>query len=176
MGRKTKGQNKRIEELKHGVLFMAQKLGTEEKLRKVFDTFEKSIPNAWSLPEREIRTLLFKMAFSQGAVQEIQTAFHYFDKLPKKRPNEMETRQGIISTAQKMGVPKEDVLAIFNKYDNLLKTATSEGERQQISYMGAAEIHRLLQVKGPLIMNGVEIIPAAPDYVEDEKSTFKPVD
>lgn len=176
MGKTAKGQNKRIEELKHGVLYMAEKLGTEAQIRKVFAEFEKSIPNPWALPEREIRTLLFKMAVAKGHAQELQAAFHYFDLLPKKRPNEQETRQGILSTAIKLGISKEDVLAVFNKYDNLLKTASSEAERQQISYMGAAEIHRLLGVKGPLVMNGIEIIPAAPDYVEHNKSTFKPVD
>jgi len=174
----AKGQNKRIEELKHGVLYMAQQLGTEQKLREVFDLFEKSIVNAWSLPENQIRAYLFKMAVNKQFVDEYQQALGYFDKLPKGRPGEQETREGIFTNAVKMGVPKHDVIALFDKYDELLKRATTEEQRQQISYMGAAEIHRLLGIKGPLVMDGKLIVPPAPDYVpeEDVNSKFRPVD
>ena len=73
--------NKKIQELKHGVLLMASQMNCEEKIRKVFNTFEKNIPNAWVLPEGEIRTLLFKMSVAHGCAEEMQQSFTYFDKL-----------------------------------------------------------------------------------------------
>ncbi len=170
---KAIGQNKRIEEIKHGVLYVAQQLGTEKKLREVFDLFEQSIANSWDISEQEIRTYLFKMAVSKNCGQEFQESLKHFDTLPKKRPNEQETRVGIFTNAVRMGIPKADVVAIFDKYDALLKSATTEEQRQQISYMGAAELHRLMGVKGPLIMDGKLIIPAAPDYVPEEEGHGK---
>lgn len=169
---KTKKVNKRIDEIKHGVLYMAEQLGTEQKLRKVFNKFEQSFPNSFQMSETEIRTNLAKIAISENLFFELKNAFHFFDQLPKKQLTEEESRAGIIATAKRMGVPEPQIRAIFNKYDNLLKKATSENERQQISYMGAAEIHKLLGVRGPLVMDGKTIIPAEPGY-EEESSNGK---
>jgi len=152
---------------------MADQLGTEKQLRKVFDAFEKNILNAWALPEAQIRVNLFKLAVEHGVVLELQQALYHFDKLPKRRKTEQETRQGILATAVRMGIPKEDVIAVFNKYDNLLKSATTEEQRQQISYMGAAELHKLLGVKSELVIDGKLIIPAQPDYIEENTSKFR---
>lgn len=175
--RKTKGQNKRIQEIKHGTLYMAERLGTERLLRAVFDRFEKSIPNSISLSETDIRTFLFKSAAVENATHELQQAIGYFDQLPKKRATEEETRVNITSYAVAIGVPKKDVEAVFNKYDKLLSEASSENERQEIAYMGGIEIHRLLHNRKALVMDGKLIIPAEPGLEGDDTAgSFRKVD
>lgn len=166
---------KTINELKHGILYMSEHLGVERKIRKVFDELEKRTPDVWSISEQQIRVNLFKIALELGCIQEINSCIQHFDRLPKRRKSERETRQNILNNAKKMGIPKEDVINIFNKYDDLLKIATSEQERQQISYMGGAELQRLLDVRGPLIMDGKEILPPKPEFVAEDLSKFKKI-
>lgn len=165
-------KNKRFDEIKHGVLYMAEQLGTEQKIRPVFALYEASGVNN-KLSEQQIRTQLFKIAVSKHCAEEVKNALYHFDRLPKKRSTEDQTRRDILTTAIRMGVDREQVLQIFSKYDNLLKSAHSEQERQQISYMGAAELHRLLGVRGPLVMDGKEIIPAQVGFDESEVQQTK---
>ncbi len=177
MVKKPKGLNKRIQEIKYGTLYMAERLGTERILRQVFDKFEKSIPKAATLTEPEIRTLLFKIAVSEKAHVHLQNALHYFDQLPKQRASEKETREGITRYALALGVPQQDIDAIFNKYDKMLESASSEDERQQIAYMGGVEVHKLLHNRKALVMDGKMIIPAE-EGLEEEGciSKFRKVD
>jgi len=169
-------KNKRFNEIKHGVLYMAEHLGTERVLRNVFSAYELSGYN-FSI-ESQIRTQLFKIALTKGCAEELKTAIYHFDQLPKKRDTEEETRRNILEKAAILGVPKEQVVQVFQKYDNLLISVHSEQERQQIAYMGAAELHRLLDVRGPLIMDGKEIIPAKSGFDESEltKNKFEKID
>ena len=176
MGRPT-GKNKRLEEIKHGTLYMAERLGTERVLRKVFDKFEKAVPDVSKLSEQDIRTILFKVAVSEKAHVQFQAAIGYFDQLPKKRANEQETRQGILNYAASLGVPQQSVQAIFDKYDELLRKATSEEERQQISYMGGIEVHKLLHNRRALVMDGKLIIPEEEGLEPEEgNSKFRNLD
>lgn len=173
--RKQKGLNKRIEEIKHGTLYMAERLGTERLLRSVFHKFESLITNASVLSEQEIRNLLYKVAVSENAHNELKQAIGYFDQLPKKRPNEQETRAGLLQHARNIGVPEQQLQAIFDKTDNLLRQAANEEQRQHIAYTGAVEVHRLLDNRKALVMDGKLIVPAEPGLEEDD-GNFKKVD
>lgn len=86
-------------------------------------------------------------------------------KKPKIRSEDV-TRKTILATAKDLGCDIE-VQKIFSRYDNLLKNCTNEVERQQISIMGAAELHRFLDCRGALVVNGQEIIPADPTFKPD---------
>lgn len=171
-------KNKRIDEIKYGVLSVATQLGIEHTLRPLFDLFALHAPNSNGMSEKEIRTILFKLAVQKGCGEELKVAFGFYDQLPKRRETEAETRANILAKAALLGVPKQEVISVFNEFDNLLKTATNEAQRQQIANMGAAKLHKLLMVRGPLVMDGVEVIPAMPDFDEAElnKSKFEKVD
>lgn len=76
------------------------------------------------------------------------------------------TRKKILANAKMIGCEKE-VAMIMHKYDQLLFKCTNQVERQQIAIMGAAELHRYMMVRGPLIIDGQEIIPAEPGFKEE---------
>jgi hypothetical protein len=79
--------------------------------------------------------------------------------LGKRLHNEAVTRKQIMDVAKLQGSDGE-AKKIFELYDRLLLNNTNPEERQQIAIMGAAEIHKLLNVQGALIVDGFEIIPA----------------
>lgn len=165
-------KSKKYSEIKFGVLYMAEQTGSEAKLKSLFSTIEKNVPNLQILAESDVRTALFKTALSSGCLTEYQEALYYFDNNIPRRPSEEQTRLGLLSYGEKLGIAKVDVQKIFNKYDALLQRASSEKERQDISYMGAAELHRLFGVKGALVMDGKVIIPAEPGYENVEPETI----
>lgn len=86
-----------------------------------------------------------------------------------KIKSEAETRKNILGLARNLGCDIE-VRKIFERYDKLLKNCTNETERYQISVMGAAELHRFLDCRGALVINGQEILPADPDFKPDNDS------
>ena len=83
-----------------------------------------------------------------------------------KTKSERETRYKILLMAKQHGCEK-DIMMIFDKYDRALKKCTNEQERKHIAHCGAAEIHKYFYCKGNLVMDGVEVLPADPDF-EDE--------
>jgi hypothetical protein len=77
----------------------------------------------------------------------------------KKIQNEKNTRKHILDLAKLQGCYNE-AKQIMEKYDRLLTSCTDQKERKHIAIMGIAELHRLMNVQGPLIINGVEVLPA----------------
>lgn len=73
--------------------------------------------------------------------------------------NEAKTRQYVMNLAKLQGSDGE-AKKIFNKYDKLLANCTNPVEKKHIAVMGIAELHKLLNVQGALIVDGVEILPA----------------
>lgn len=84
-----------------------------------------------------------------------------------KIANEMQMRRGILATARAWGCEK-DVLKIFERYDRLLKNCTNPTERYQIGVMGAAEVHKLLGCRGPLVIDGIEVLQGDPTLKIEE--------
>ncbi len=163
--------NKYYQEIKSGILYCANQLGEEVNINRIFQALEK-IVDLNNLSEPEIKTHCFKMSYQLGCHQEFISVLQSYNQLPKRRKTEQETRETIFRSAKRLGIPKEDVQKIFNKYDMALKNCTSELERQQISEMGAAEIHMLLGVRGALVVNNKEIIPKQEDFVEQDDYKF----
>jgi hypothetical protein len=77
----------------------------------------------------------------------------------KKVQNEINTRKYILELAQLQGCYGEAKI-IMDKYDKLLIGCTNPIEKKHIAIMGVAELHKLLNVQGALVINGVEILPA----------------
>jgi hypothetical protein len=76
-----------------------------------------------------------------------------------KITNEKDTRKGILDLAKRQGCFQE-AKQILDKYDILLSNCSNEVEKKHIALNGIAEIHKLLNVQGELLVNGVEILPA----------------
>lgn len=73
--------------------------------------------------------------------------------------SEQEMRKQILNFAKALKcVP--DVMAIFNKYDLLLKQATNVNEKYQIGVAGVTELHKLFSCKGALIVNNQIVLPS----------------
>jgi len=83
---------------------------------------------------------------------------------------EQETRKKLLKLAKTVGCDHE-LKQIWKKYDYLLQKCTNEIEHKQMSIMGNVEIHKLFNFIDPLICDGVEILPAHPDYekMKEEK-------
>jgi hypothetical protein len=77
----------------------------------------------------------------------------------KRVMSEEQTRNKRIQQAKEFGF-HEDLMRIYNRYDNLLKGSTNEKERKQIAIMGNVEIHRLFNFRDALVVDGEEILPA----------------
>ena len=81
--------------------------------------------------------------------------------LPQKKPKgkvfgEMESRDRLLGVARNMGCLHE-VVTIFNRYDNLLKSCTNLVERKHISILGIAEINKIMGFSGAFTAGGLEI-------------------
>lgn len=76
-------------------------------------------------------------------------------------PEEKKFRKNILILAKNMGRDIE-VKAIMKRYDEALKKCTNDVEAKQMAIMGAAEIHRILDCYGALVVDNKEIIPAEP--------------
>jgi hypothetical protein len=77
----------------------------------------------------------------------------------KNIKSEAETRKNLLNVAKMQGCDGE-LIELFNKYDRLLKECKNNIEAKHIKLLGISEIHRLLNVQGPLVINGVEVLPA----------------
>ena len=81
----------------------------------------------------------------------------------EKTFNEDETRNRLKNLADRMGCTREysDILV---KYDRLLRACRNASEKKHISIMGAVEVHKLFGFENALVVDGVEIMPAAPSF------------
>lgn len=159
---------KNYNEMKYQILYFAEKLGTEKKLRKLFDNFEK-IAQPEKLSPSQLNAAFTDFALQQNTYAELNEAFQYLKQLPKNKMSEERTRAGIMATAEKMGIDKREVTAILSKYDNLAKRSTTESERQEVAYMCGAELHRLFGFTDALVMDGKTIIPAQKEHISGGK-------
>jgi len=80
-------------------------------------------------------------------------------KTNRKVQNEKNTRKHILELAKLQGCDHE-ARQIMEKYDRLLAGCADAKEKKHIAIMGIAELHKLMNVQGPLIINGVEVLPA----------------
>lgn len=80
-------------------------------------------------------------------------------KSGKPIASENDSRKAVLSLAKTQGCYNE-ALKIFENYDRLLRGCTNDLERKQIAVMGIAELHKLLNVSGALVVDGIEILPA----------------
>jgi len=76
-----------------------------------------------------------------------------------KITNEKDTRSSILNLAKLQGCLPE-AKQIFSYYDNLLSNCTNKVEQKHIALTGIAELHKLLNVQGELLVDGVEVLPA----------------
>jgi hypothetical protein len=84
----------------------------------------------------------------------------------KSARDEAKTRANILHQARQMGM-EETVLKIFARTDEGIKNAKNDFERHHIAACGLAELHRLFGCRGPLIVDGVEILPGEPGWEKD---------
>ncbi len=91
----------------------------------------------------------------------------------KQTPGERETKERVLAMARKYGV-EEQALKIINKYDDAVKGAKNEAERHHIAVCGLAELHQLIGCVGPLVVDGVEILPAVSGYEVLSGGKYKP--
>jgi hypothetical protein len=92
-----------------------------------------------------------------------------------KTPTEEQTRAAILKLARESGV-EEQALKIMSRYDDALKGAKDEFQRHHLAAMGAAELHKLVGAKGPLVVDGVQVLPGQPGWEQDaekQKSVIK---
>jgi len=73
--------------------------------------------------------------------------------------SETANRNFIINLARDQGCEQEARM-IMMRYDGLLQNCSNPIERKHIAIMGMAELHKLLNCQGALVVNGVEILPA----------------
>jgi len=89
----------------------------------------------------------------------------------KKMMSEKETIQNILSLAREQGV-EDKVKKLISRFQEAVKTARSQEERQSIATLGLAEIYKTIGCVGGLVVDGVEVIPSNPSY-ENEINQFK---
>lgn len=94
-------------------------------------------------------------------------------KQKKPTPSEKETKTRVLALARMYGV-EEQALKIMEKYDDAVKGAKDENERHHIAVCGLVELHNLIGCVGPLIVDGVEILPAMPGYEVLDSGKFIP--
>ena len=94
-------------------------------------------------------------------------------KKKQKTPGEHETKTRVLAMARKYGM-EEQALKIMAKYDDAVKGAKNDAERHHIATCGLVELHNLMGCVGPLIVDGVEVLPALPGYEVLESGKFKP--
>ena len=86
---------------------------------------------------------------------------------PKKKvQSEKETIGIILNLAREQGV-EEKVLKLIDKFQNAVKGARTDVERQHIAALGIAEIYRTIGCVGGLVVDGVELVPPDPSWQED---------
>ena len=86
---------------------------------------------------------------------------------PKKVKSEAESRKTILEDAKICGC-HEAVVKAFARYDRMLAQCKNEEERKSIAIMGTAELYRIMNSKGGLSVDGVDIIPAEVENNENK--------
>lgn len=76
----------------------------------------------------------------------------------KKQMSERETRENIMRIAKRLKC-EGDIQQIFDKYDRALKNCTNEMERRHIAHVGLIELHKFLNCRGSLVVDGMELLP-----------------
>lgn len=79
--------------------------------------------------------------------------------MAKKVKSEKESRQQLIDWARQYGA-EEQLLKIFNRYDDLLKGCKTPEEREAVQAMGVIEIHEFFSGGSPggtLTIDGKQI-------------------
>jgi len=87
-------------------------------------------------------------------------------KNDKKIMSEAETIKSILSLARQQGV-EERAKKIILRFQQAIKDARNQMERQQIAALGIAELHKTIGCVGSLVVDGVEILPEDPSYIAD---------
>ena len=81
------------------------------------------------------------------------------DKTEKpKITSEVQFRRNVLGLAKRLGCDIE-VKMIMDRYDNILKQCTNPIERKHIAIMGISEIHKIMDCRGALVVDGQLIIP-----------------
>lgn len=154
--------------LRYKVLSEAANLGCEEEVKSSFDRFEEENFKIFDLEnEREILELFVDFSRKTGFFSEVNVVVESILSKGIKTHSEEETRKRILKIAKLYGVDVRQVKSVFKKYDSMLAGVKTDSERAEIAKMGAIEIHSLLDVSGPLVIDGVEIVPKKRDHVED---------
>lgn len=92
-----------------------------------------------------------------------------------KVKSEKQTRNAVLTLARESGV-EEQAIKILNRYDSAMKNTHDPGQKLILAKMGNAEIHKLLGLQGPCVVNGEEILPGRPGWeneIEKEKGIIK---
>ncbi len=77
----------------------------------------------------------------------------------KKVLSEVEMRTKLMNYAKNLGCDQE-LKMIYEKYYRLLRNCKNEQERQAIGAMGVEEVHKFLDMKGELVVDGKLILPS----------------
>lgn len=85
---------------------------------------------------------------------------------------EQEFRMRVLKSCEKYGC-RAEVQQIMDRYDQMLSRCTNQREREQIAIMGNAEIHKMMDCYGSLVINGKEIIPAEDPEKERQTIIYK---
>jgi hypothetical protein len=72
---------------------------------------------------------------------------------------------GILAKARQQGV-EERVKNILAKCEDNVKGCRSDIERKHIVHLALIEIHKTIGCVGPLVVDGIELLPADPSYQE----------
>ena len=67
----------------------------------------------------------------------------------------------------------DEIVRCFARYDRMLANCHNEKEAKDISIMGAAEVYRIMGLKGGLSVDGRDIIPSDDEIKEKEDSKNK---
>ena len=84
-------------------------------------------------------------------------------KTRKAVMSEKETISSILVLAREQGV-EDKVQKLIAKFQEAVKGARTERERQAIATMGLAEIHKTIGCVGGLIVDGIEVLPPDTGY------------
>lgn len=91
-----------------------------------------------------------------------------YGKTPETPLNETDTRTRLLSQARQLGC-EIDLKQLFERYDKLLKNCADPIARRQISLMANVELHKLLDFRNPLVVQGIEILPGDPGWEDKNK-------
>lgn len=74
-------------------------------------------------------------------------------------------RSELLNLARAQGCENE-LKQMLDKYDSLIRGCTNPIEKKDIALNGIVEIHRLLNVSGALVVDGVEVLPQTRNLIE----------